>query len=101
MTAPAPRRLAPRPISLALEQLQQTLAPATTLARVQACWPQAVGDAVAAAARPTAERGGVVTVSCVAAVWAAELQMMAPELIDRLNIALGGQLVVELHCRTA
>ena len=44
-------------------QLSDALAPATPLARVQAAWEQAAGAAIAAAARPTAERDGVLTVS--------------------------------------
>jgi len=93
------RRRAPRPLAVAIAQLQQTLAPVTTLARVQACWAQTVGTAVAGAARPTAERDGVLTVSCEAAVWAAELQMMGPELAATLNRALGSMVVSEVRCR--
>ncbi len=101
MSGSVSHRRAPRPLALAVERLQQTLAPATTLARVQACWPAAVGETIAAAAQPTAERAGVLTVSCDAAVWAAELQLMGPELASRLNAALGEPLVAEVRCRTA
>jgi predicted nucleic acid-binding Zn ribbon protein len=66
-------RLAPRPLALALADLSQTLAPATTLARVQQAWEQVAGEAVAAAARPSAEHDGVLTVTCEASVWAQEL----------------------------
>ena len=45
----------------------------------------AAGPAIAAAARPTAERDGVLTVTCDAAVWAQELDMMAGELIPRIT----------------
>ena len=38
---------------------------------------------------PPAERDGVVTVTCASAVWAQELDLMAPELVARLNAALG------------
>ena len=93
-------RRAPRPASLAVERLTQTLAPATPLARIQGCWADAVGESVAAAARPTAERSGVLTVSCQAAVWAAELQMMGSELVARLNAQLGEELVSAVRCRT-
>ena len=93
-------RLAPRPLATALQSLTATLAPATTLARVQEVWAQATGPAVAAAARPTAERGGVLTVTCEAAVWAQELDLMAAELLERLNAALGEEALRELRCRT-
>ena len=55
----------------------------------------------AAEAVPTRERGGVLTVSCSASVWAQELTLMAGELIARLNSALGEELVRELRCRTS
>jgi predicted nucleic acid-binding Zn ribbon protein len=86
---------------VALERLTGTLAPATTLARVQEAWERATGPAIAAAARPTAEREGVLTVSCEAAVWAQELDLMAGALVPRLNAELGEQAIRELRCRTA
>ena len=94
-------RTAPRPFSEPLRALTAMLSPATTLARVQEIWEPATGAAIAASARPTGEREGVLTVSCEAAVWAQELELMAPELIPRLNAALGGEAVRELRCRTA
>jgi predicted nucleic acid-binding Zn ribbon protein len=93
-------RAAPRPLAAALAQFTGTLAPASPLARVQEVWDSAVGPAVAASARPTAERDGVLTVTCAAAVWAQELDLMAAELIPRLNTALGADGVRELRCRT-
>jgi predicted nucleic acid-binding Zn ribbon protein len=94
------RNAAPRSLSAALEGLTHALAPATTLARVQEVWERVAGPAVAAAAWPTAERDGVLTVSCAAAVWAQELDLMAGELIPRLNAALGAEAIHELRCRT-
>jgi predicted nucleic acid-binding Zn ribbon protein len=93
-------RPAPRSLSVALEEVLGALAPATTLARVQEIWERAAGPAIAAAARPTAERDGVLTVTCTAAVWAHELDLMAGELIPRLNAALGTEAIVQLRCRT-
>jgi predicted nucleic acid-binding Zn ribbon protein len=93
-------RAAPRMLSSALEGLTSALAPATTLARVQGVWERAAGSAIADAARPTAERDGVLTVTCSAAVWAQELDLMAGELISRLNGALGEEAIRELRCRT-
>jgi predicted nucleic acid-binding Zn ribbon protein len=93
-------RAAPRPLSAALEKFTGTLAPASTLARVQEIWEHAAGPAIAAAARPSAEHGGVLTVTCDAAVWAQELDLMAGDLIPRLNLALGAQSIRALRCRT-
>ena len=51
------RRLAPRPLSEALDPLRRELAPATTLARVQEVWPPVAG-AAAREATPVSERAG-------------------------------------------
>jgi predicted nucleic acid-binding Zn ribbon protein len=40
-------------------------------------------------------------VTCAAAVWAQELDLMAGELVLSLNAALGEQAISELRCRTA
>jgi predicted nucleic acid-binding Zn ribbon protein len=93
-------RAAPRPLTAALADLTAALAPASTLARVQEVWEGAVGPAIAACARPTAEHGGVLTVLCEAAVWAQELDLMADALIPRLNAALGADSIRQLRCRT-
>ncbi|MGO8905342.1 MAG: DciA family protein [Solirubrobacteraceae bacterium] len=94
------KRPAPRSLSVALEGMLGALVPATTLARVQEVWERAAGPAIAAAARPTAERDGALTVTCTAAVWAQELDLMAGELIPRLNAALGTEAITQLRCRT-
>jgi predicted nucleic acid-binding Zn ribbon protein len=94
-------RAAPRPIAAALRPLEQALAPASTLARVQQVWEQAAGPAIAANARPTAERDGVLTVTCDASVWAQELELMGGRLIELLNAALATDALRELRCRTA
>jgi predicted nucleic acid-binding Zn ribbon protein len=94
------RRRSPRPASLALQTLVREWAPSTPLAAVQGAWPEVVGPTVAAEAEPVAERSGVVTVACRSAVWAQELDLMAPDLVARLNAALDGVEVSALRCRT-
>lgn len=84
------RRRAPRQIATALEGLVQEAAPATLLARVQACWGEAVGPAIAAEAKPIAEREGTLTVACRSATWASEIELLAPDLLEKLNATLGG-----------
>jgi predicted nucleic acid-binding Zn ribbon protein len=83
------RRLAPRPLSDALAPVRRDLAPVTTLARVQEAWP-AIGGIAAREAAPVSERSGRVTFECRSSVWAGELSLMASDLRDRLNAALGG-----------
>ncbi len=93
-------RRAPRQLADALASLTPALAPATALARIQEAWADAAGPAIASAARPVAERDGVLTVACEAAVWAAELELLAGEILPRLNARLGDGAVRELRCRT-
>ena len=83
------RRRAPRPIGAALAGVVDDLAPATTLAGVQRAWPAVVGEAIAREAEPVAEREGVVTIACRSSVWAQEIELLAVELVPRLNEALG------------
>lgn len=83
------RRRTPRPAAFALEDLTRALAPATLLAEVQRAWPESVGPALARVAMPVAERDGIVTVACVAAVWAQELELMSEGVLARLEAVLG------------
>ena len=93
-------RAAPRPLAAALGTFTKTLAPASTLARVQEVWEHVAGTAIATSASPTAEHGGVLTVTCTAAVWAQELDLMADDLVARLNLALEAESIRALRCRT-
>jgi predicted nucleic acid-binding Zn ribbon protein len=83
------RRLAPRPLRAALDGVLKRAEPATLLARVQSAWPAAAGTGLSDSATPVAERDGVVTLACESAVWANELELLAPDLLERLNDALG------------
>jgi hypothetical protein len=93
------RRPAPRPFALALEGLTAALAPATLLAEVQRAWPEAAGEAFAAASEPVSERDGVVTVACTSAVWAQELDLLSERVIARLNDVLGRPAVTRLRAQ--
>ena len=95
------RRTQPRPLSHAIAALADRLAPQTTLAEVQRVWPDAVGEVIAAQAEPTREREGVLTITCSSAVWAQELDLMGPDLADRINAAAGAGLVSSLRCSSA
>ena len=91
------RRRAPRPLSFALNRVTAGLAPATVLARVQGCWADAVGEVVSSEAQPVSERDGVVTVACRSSVWAQELELLGPDLLEKVNAALGGATVAQLR----
>jgi predicted nucleic acid-binding Zn ribbon protein len=88
-------------VAMALESLQDRWAPQTTLAQVQRAWPQAVGDYIAAQAKPVSERGGTLTVACATGSWAQELDLMAPDVIRTLNELLTGVRLTRLRCTVA
>ncbi len=87
----------PRPLADALARVVEKAAPATTIARLQGVWETAAGPVIAAEAEPVSERSGVVTVACRSAVWANELELLGPGLVERLNEALGGRAVGSLR----
>jgi len=88
----------PRSLAETFGALADELRPDTLLADVQRIWSATVGEGIAEQAQPTTERGGVVTVSCAASVWAQELDLMAPQIVARLNAQLGEDAVRRLRC---
>jgi predicted nucleic acid-binding Zn ribbon protein len=84
------RRLAPRRLGVALEAVVGEARPTGLLAAVQSAWPDVAGRALAAAAGPVSEREGTVTVACESGVWANELELLGPDLVERLNERLRG-----------
>jgi predicted nucleic acid-binding Zn ribbon protein len=93
------RRPAPRPAADALRSALERAAPKTRLAAVQAAWAEAVGEQVATAAQPVAERDGEVVVECSDPVWAEELNLMQAQLLERLGERLGEQAPQALRFR--
>jgi predicted nucleic acid-binding Zn ribbon protein len=91
------RRSKPRAFGDALREVRAEVEPATSLAAVQGAWRAAVGDRIAAQARPLSERDGVITVGCTAATWAQELDLLQDELLARLNALLGPRRVQGLR----
>ncbi len=91
-------RRSPRSLSHALAPLQASVSPTTLLAEVQAAWVGAVGELVAKEARPVTERAGTLTVACIAAAWAHELELMSESIIERLNAALTKGRINDLRC---
>ncbi len=96
----SPHRRSPRPLAAALRRVEVELAPQTLLAEIQQRWPAVVGELIAAQAQPTAERRGVLTVACAAAVWAHELDLMSPVVLERLGGVLTRGEVSRLRCVT-
>ena len=65
-------------------------------------WEAVAGEMIAAHATVVAEHAGVLEIVCDESVWAAELELMGPDLVERLNAALAEswRAVVSLRCRT-
>jgi len=91
------RRRAPESLADVLRDAVGQAAPDTLLARVQALWPEVAGAAIAAESAPSSEREGTVTVACSGGVWAQELTLLAPDLVERLNARLEGLQVRSLR----
>jgi predicted nucleic acid-binding Zn ribbon protein len=88
-----------RRLAEALEPVTARLEPVGTLAAVQRCWSDVAGAAVAAHAQPVAECEGVLHVACDEAVWASELDLLGPSLVDALNAAIGRPALSSLRAR--
>jgi predicted nucleic acid-binding Zn ribbon protein len=95
------RRRAPRPAGEAFRVARERLAPKTGLAAVQAAWSAALGERLAEVATPVSERSGTLTVECVDAVWAQELDLMQEQLLQRLREELGERAPEALRFRIA
>ncbi|MDE2238304.1 MAG: DUF721 domain-containing protein [Rhodospirillales bacterium] len=95
---PAPRNFAPRGIAAILAPVTRPAfrrrAPAA--AQILADWPQLAGPELAARAAPLKFAGGTLTLGCTGPM-AMELQMTAPQIIARLNLALGHNAVERLR----
>jgi predicted nucleic acid-binding Zn ribbon protein len=83
------RRTAPRSLATALNAIARDLEPQTPLARVQRAWRQTAKPPLSEEAEPTSERAGTVTLTCRSSVWAQELSLLATDLKQTLNEALG------------
>ena len=93
-------RRAPRGIAIALGASRRPRGAATPLGRVQRAWPGAVGSS----SRPRdAHRGGRrgLVVTCDAAVWAQELDLLQGEVVARLAPPCRASGVDVLRCRAA
>lgn len=94
----APRNFAPRGIAAILAPVTRPAfrrrAPAA--AQILADWPQLAGPDLASRAAPVKFAGGTLTLGCTGPT-AMELQFSAPQIIARLNLALGHNMVERLR----
>ena len=59
-------------------------------------WDDAVGKAIAENARPAAFKGKLLLVHVSSSPWIHQLQFLKKEIIDKLNIALGQELIEDI-----
>jgi predicted nucleic acid-binding Zn ribbon protein len=69
--------------------------------RILEGWPGAVGAEVASHARPIALRNGALEVAVDSSAWCQTLRLRAPQLLDALSGALGGDAPASLWFRLA
>ncbi len=69
------------------------------LSKIQASWKKIVGDAVARNARPAALRSGVLYVQASSSVWLQQLQFLKADMMEKINGALGADLVRDVRFR--
>ncbi len=64
--------------------------------RIWRVWPDAVGPEIAENARPAAVKGSLLLVHVSSSTWAHHLRFLKPDLIARVNAALGRPAVTEI-----
>jgi predicted nucleic acid-binding Zn ribbon protein len=88
---PLPGGSEPKPVGDSLDRVASSLGVprASTLSRVFASWPELVGEAVAAHARPRSLRAGTLVVAVDEPAWATQLRWLEADLVGRLTEVLG------------
>lgn len=64
-------------------------------------WPEIVGEAIAAKARPTSLKGGVLRVCASTPAWATEIGYLAGRIREKANAIAGRELVSEVRVWTS
>lgn len=78
---------------LGSQELAQALRPHMAKAR----WEGVVGPQVAGVTQVEAVRDGVLFVRVKNSVWANELALLKDDMVRRLNLALGGRVITDIH----
>jgi predicted nucleic acid-binding Zn ribbon protein len=66
------------------------------LLQVWKLWDRSVGEAIAKNTRPSAFKGKLLLVEVTSSAWIHELQFLKSDIINKLNNALGKELVEEI-----
>jgi hypothetical protein len=94
-------RIRPVPVGEVLRTVMQDrgLGAGGSLAKLMARWPASVGADIARHACPAMLKGGRLTVTVDSSAWMGQLSMLAPGIIEKVNEAIGEDLVKNLHFR--
>jgi len=97
----APDGRDPQPLGAAMEQLSTDRGWQTNIAigGVMSRWSEIVGADVAAHCTPDSYSEGVLTLRTDSTAWAAQVRILAPDLVRRLNEELGHGSVVRVDVR--
>ncbi|GFE57784.1 DciA family protein [Geobacter sp. AOG1] len=103
MAADEKRRRMPRPLAVA-DLIGTALHGKPAEKRLQEgkiwlVWEEVVGPTIAAQARPTGFRDGVLTVTVASSPWMQQLTFLKRDITARLNARLGCDLVTDIYLR--
>lgn len=81
----------PLPFGTALQKLMKNVGSSAELTKATlfANWQSIVGPAIADHCRPNTFVDGELTLQCESTAWASQLRLMAPQLLKKLNDAVG------------
>lgn len=87
-----------QPLSSLMEAVTNLLGPRRAAGELAVClWPEVVGEPVAAHTRAQAYRDGTLWVVCDSPVWAQELSLQKPRLLQTLAARIGPAAVVDIR----
>ncbi len=98
-TAAGPDARDPQSVGVAVDRLATELGwrPGLIEGGLRGRWPELVGGDVAEHCRPETFDGGLLTLRASSTAWAANLTLLAPQLLRRLGEELGEGVVVQLR----
>ena len=92
------RRGRERQISDAIGRLVEQIGPQDPLTQVTTAWPDLVGSGMAGHTKPSAVRGGTLTVDCDSSVYAQELELLSRKVVKAVNDRFGPGFVTAVRC---